>query len=142
MPKIEIIGDRDRFVRTGSTVSLRCVINQSLEAPSYLFWYHKGDQVLSDRYGKLDIHPPTQTENGFGSSLVIHNARPEDSGNYTCSPSNLDSASVTLHVLNGESSEKTKLKTSIPLTFHLQEIDCLQHYYFSKSTLKRLTFFY
>ena len=110
MPKIEITGDRDRYVRTGSTVSLRCVINQSLEAPSYVFWYHKGDRVLSDQYGKLDIHPPTRTETGFDSSLVIHNARSEDSGNYTCSPSNLDSASVTLHVLNGKFKLLTKFK--------------------------------
>ncbi|KAK0072942.1 hypothetical protein PV325_010499 [Microctonus aethiopoides] len=102
VPKIEIIGDRDRYVRTGSTVALHCVINQSVEAPSYVFWYHGGNRVLTDQYGKLAIHSPTQTENGFDSKLVIHNARLEDSGNYTCSPSNLDSASVHLHVLNGE----------------------------------------
>ncbi|XP_063382880.1 nematocyst expressed protein 3-like [Cydia fagiglandana] len=34
--------------------------------------------------------------------LVMYNTRREDSGNYSCAPSNLDSASVVLHVLSGE----------------------------------------
>lgn len=102
MPKIEIMGDRERFVKTGSTVALHCVINQSVEAPSYVFWYHRGNRLLNEPHGKLTIHQPAQTENGYDSKLVIHNARLEDSGNYTCSPSNLDSASVTLHVLHGK----------------------------------------
>ncbi|XP_034943733.1 hemicentin-1-like [Chelonus insularis] len=102
VPKIEIMGDQERHVKTGSTVTLRCVINQSVEAPSYVFWYHDDSRVLSDQYGKVSIHPPERTENGFDSVLTIHNAKLEDSGNYTCSPSNLDSASIHLHVLNGE----------------------------------------
>lgn len=36
-------------------------------------------------------------------NLIIYNPRREDSGNYSCAPSNLDSASVVLHVLSGES---------------------------------------
>lgn len=36
-------------------------------------------------------------------NLIIYNPRREDSGNYSCSPSNLDSASVVLHVLSGQS---------------------------------------
>lgn len=36
-------------------------------------------------------------------TLIIYEAGRDDSGNYTCSPSNLDSASVLLHVLNGKS---------------------------------------
>ncbi|KYN18266.1 hypothetical protein ALC57_09373, partial [Trachymyrmex cornetzi] len=101
MPKIEILGDRDMYVKTGSTVAIRCVIKQSLEGPFYVFWYHEGDRVLNYQLGKIDIQTK-RIEQDTVSSLVIHNARGEDSGNYTCSPSNLDSASVQLHVLNGE----------------------------------------
>uniref|UniRef100_A0A182P4J1 Ig-like domain-containing protein n=1 Tax=Anopheles epiroticus TaxID=199890 RepID=A0A182P4J1_9DIPT len=36
------------------------------------------------------------------SFLLIQNARPSDSGQYTCNPSNAKSKSVTVHVLNGE----------------------------------------
>lgn len=35
--------------------------------------------------------------------MIIYNPRREDSGNYSCAPSNLDSASVVLHVLSGGS---------------------------------------
>ncbi|XP_033331096.1 zwei Ig domain protein zig-8 [Megalopta genalis] len=101
VPKIEIIGDRDMYVKTGSTVAIRCIIKQSLEGPFYVFWYHEGDRVLDNQLGKIEI----QTErinNDTVSSLEIRNARREDSGNYTCSPSSFDSASVQLHVLNGE----------------------------------------
>jgi len=89
------------YVKTGSTVAIRCVIKQSLEGPFYVFWYHEGDRVLNYQLGKIDIQTK-RIEQDTVSSLVIHNARREDSGNYTCSPSNLDSASVQLHVLNGE----------------------------------------
>ncbi|XP_012282057.1 cell adhesion molecule 4 [Orussus abietinus] len=103
VPKIEIVGDRDMFVKTGSTVTLKCVIKQSLEGPFYVFWYHFDERVLQYEEGKGKREIRTERANGDTvSSLVIHNAQREDSGNYTCSPSNLDSASVQLHVLNGE----------------------------------------
>ncbi|XP_034195862.1 neurotrimin isoform X4 [Osmia lignaria lignaria] len=99
VPKIEIIGDRDMYVKTGSTVAIRCVIKQSLEGPFYVFWYHEGDRVLDYQLNKIDIQTE-KIDHDTVSSLVIHKAKREDSGNYTCSPSSLDSASVQLHVLN------------------------------------------
>ncbi|XP_034195863.1 neurotrimin isoform X5 [Osmia lignaria lignaria] len=101
VPKIEIIGDRDMYVKTGSTVAIRCVIKQSLEGPFYVFWYHEGDRVLDYQLNKIDIQTE-KIDHDTVSSLVIHKAKREDSGNYTCSPSSLDSASVQLHVLNGQ----------------------------------------
>lgn len=95
------MGDRDMYVKTGSTVAIRCVIKQSLDGPFYVFWYHEGDRVLDFQQGKLDIETK-RLEQDTISTLVIQNAGKEDSGNYTCSPSNLDSASVQLHVLNGK----------------------------------------
>lgn len=101
VPKIEIIGDRDMYVKTGSTVAIRCVIKQSLEGPFYVFWYHEGDRILDYQLNKIDIQTK-RIDQDTVSSLVIHKAKREDSGNYTCSPSSLDSASVQLHVLNGK----------------------------------------
>ncbi|CAL7944907.1 unnamed protein product [Xylocopa violacea] len=101
VPKIEIIGDRDMYVKTGSTVTIRCLIKQSLEGPFYVFWYHEGDRVLDYQLNKIEIQT-NRIDQETVSSLTIHKARREDSGNYTCSPSSLDSASVQLHVLNGE----------------------------------------
>ncbi|KAI5634388.1 immunoglobulin i-set domain-containing protein [Phthorimaea operculella] len=144
VPKIEIVGESDLYVKAGSTVSLKCVITQALEEPAYIFWYHNDERVLNyDRslveirmerispdttfphYHALEepayifwyhndervlnydrslveirmerISPDTTVGN-----LIIYNPRREDSGNYSCAPSNLDSASVVLHVLSGE----------------------------------------
>lgn len=102
VPKIEILGEADMYVKTGSNVSLKCVITQSLEEPAYIFWYHDGERVLNYDHNAIDISMERMDTDTTVGTLVIKNARPEDSGNYTCSPSNLDPASVILHVLNGK----------------------------------------
>ncbi|XP_017774039.1 PREDICTED: hemicentin-2-like isoform X1 [Nicrophorus vespilloides] len=102
VPKIEILGESEIYVKTGSTVSLKCVITQSLEEPAYIFWYHDGNRVLEFDRSLININMEPVGTDTTVSTLVIFHAHPEDNGNYTCSPSNLDSASVVLHVLNGE----------------------------------------
>lgn len=101
VPKIEILGETDIYVKAGSIVQIKCVITQSLEEPAYIFWYHNAKRVLDYDRKQKDIVSERVSADTTVGSLVIYEARREDSGNYTCSPSNLDSASVTLHVLNG-----------------------------------------
>ncbi|GFG36658.1 hypothetical protein Cfor_09399, partial [Coptotermes formosanus] len=102
VPKIEIMGESDMYVKTGSTVNLKCVITQSLEEPAYIFWYHDNERVLNYDPSAKDIRMERVGPDTTVGTLIIYNGQREDSGNYTCSPSNLDSASVLLHVLNGE----------------------------------------
>ncbi|XP_019759353.1 hemicentin-2 isoform X2 [Dendroctonus ponderosae] len=102
IPKIEITGEPDMFVKMGSRVQLRCVITQALEEPAYIFWYHDGERVLTYDKSAIDIHAKREGTDTTVSTLLIHYTNQEDSGNYTCSPSKLDSSSVVLHVLNGE----------------------------------------
>ncbi|XP_046399959.1 hemicentin-1-like [Ischnura elegans] len=102
VPKIEIMGESDIYVKTGSTVNLKCVITQSLEEPAYIFWYHDGERVLNYDRDAKDIRVERVSADTTIGTLIIYSGRREDSGNYTCAPSNLDSASVLLHVLNGE----------------------------------------
>lgn len=49
--------------------------------------------------GGINVVTEKQTKT---SRLLISRATPEDSGNYTCSPSSSDAASVLVHVLQGE----------------------------------------
>ena len=102
VPKIEIVGESDMYVKTGSTVNLKCVITQSLEEPAYIFWYHDNERVLNYDRNAKDIRMERVGPDTTVGTLIIYNGRRVDSGNYTCSPSNLDSASVLLHVLNGK----------------------------------------
>lgn len=121
VPKIEIESreksNGDMYVKSGSTVTLRCVIKQSLEVPSFVFWYHEGNRVphydTDDKVQILSKRIDGTTDSI--SNLKIPNTRKQDSGNYTCSPNNLHSASVMLHVLNGEHPAAIQRgKSSIP----------------------------
>ncbi|XP_059047404.1 neurotrimin-like [Achroia grisella] len=102
VPKIEIVGESDLYVKAGSTVSLKCVITQALEEPAYIFWYHNDERVLNYDKSLVEIRMERVAPDTTVGNLIIYSPRREDSGNYSCSPSNLDSASVVLHVLSGE----------------------------------------
>ena len=39
-PKTEILGGPDIHLKEGSTMNLTCVISDSPEPPSYIFWRH------------------------------------------------------------------------------------------------------
>jgi hypothetical protein len=45
VPRTELIGDSDRYVKAGSTVILRCVVIGALEQPSYIIWHHGLQQI-------------------------------------------------------------------------------------------------
>lgn len=89
-------------MKAGSTVNLKCVITQSLEEPAYIFWYHDGQRVLDYDRKVLDIKAERVGADTTVGTLIIYEAKRDNSGNYTCHPSNLDSSSVMLHVLNGK----------------------------------------
>lgn len=102
VPKIEIVGEAEVYVKAGSTVSLKCVITQALEEPAYIFWYHNDERVLNYDRSLVEIRMDRVAPDSTVGNLIIYSSRREDSGNYSCAPSNLDSASVVLHVLSGE----------------------------------------
>ena len=105
MPKIEIMGSSDIYVRMGSKVTIKCVISQSLEEPAYIFWYHNNVRVLDYDRSLKDIRMERVGPDTTVGTLIINNGQRDDSGNYTCSPSNLNSASVLLHILNGKNTK-------------------------------------
>jgi len=127
VPKVRIFGDRDIFVKSLSTVQLKCVVSQSLMAPTYMEWRHNGHRIItlpdsmsssgslgggggslgfgagggSER--RLQTTPPEHIAEGTTmSTLTILQARTTDSGIYTCLPSQLETASVNLHVLESD----------------------------------------
>lgn len=64
------------------------------------FYRYKGDNVINySQRGGISVVTEKQTRT---SRLLISRALPADSGNYTCAPSTAESASVLVHVLNGE----------------------------------------
>jgi len=100
VPETKILGESDLFVKRGSTVQIKCMILQSMEQPSFIFWYHEGENILNlngKHHWVERVNPDTTV-----GTLVIEMAERTDGGNITCAPSYLESASVTLHVINGK----------------------------------------
>uniref|UniRef100_A0A182PJL6 Ig-like domain-containing protein n=1 Tax=Anopheles epiroticus TaxID=199890 RepID=A0A182PJL6_9DIPT len=106
VPRTELIGDSDRYVKAGSAVILRCVVRGALEPPSYIIWYHGTQQIFTEsRRGwktQLDRGAPDLDGDIHSTigSLIIESTRKKDSGNYSCSPSNSPPITVSLHVIN------------------------------------------
>ena len=59
-----MIGDSDRFVKSGSTVVLHCVVRGALEPPSYIIWYHDAHQLTNENQLKWKI----KLDRGFPDS--------------------------------------------------------------------------
>uniref|UniRef100_A0A1A9VZD5 Ig-like domain-containing protein n=1 Tax=Glossina brevipalpis TaxID=37001 RepID=A0A1A9VZD5_9MUSC len=108
VPLTELIGEQNRFVRTGSKVSLHCRVRGTLDTTKYIIWFHNETRISDDNilgwYTHLRrnlSHDDEEYQNTIGS-LVIPFVRKTDSGNYTCQPSNSASASFQMRVLNGK----------------------------------------
>lgn len=59
-------------------------------------------QIISYDSPRGGVSVITEKGETTTSFLLIQNARPSDSGQYQCNPSNAKSRSVTVHVLNGK----------------------------------------
>ncbi|CAO1404273.1 unnamed protein product [Diamesa serratosioi] len=110
VPRTELMGAPDRYVKAGSTVALHCVVRGALEPPSYIIWFHDAHQLLSENLQKWKIKLDRGLPDSDGDipnvvgSLIILNVNKRDSGNYSCSPSNSPPLIITLNVINDESS--------------------------------------
>ncbi|KAM7361312.1 uncharacterized protein ACRADG_011209 isoform 1-T5 [Cochliomyia hominivorax] len=120
VPRTEILGDPDRYVKAGSRVNLRCVVRGALEPPTFIMWYHGTEQLTAEsrrHITQIDRNLPEAEGDPHSTigSLIIESAKKRDTGNYTCSPSNSPSVTVTLNVINGESSASA-VTSSAPVT--------------------------
>lgn len=98
--RAHIPGGPTLYLNSGSTLNLTCDVLESPMAPDYVFWYHD-DRVVNYEMDKgITVH--TEKSPQTRSRLLINNAQPGNSGNYSCVPSNADAANITVHVLNGE----------------------------------------
>ncbi|XP_042226496.1 uncharacterized protein LOC121869309 isoform X2 [Homarus americanus] len=100
VPRAEVVHGPEIFVHRGSLINLTCVVTHGTQRPVYVYWYHH-NKVL-DYEGRGGVTVITKASTNTISHLLMRDARPEDSGVYSCRPSNGEDASATLHVLNGE----------------------------------------
>eukprot|EP00095_Tigriopus_kingsejongensis_P001091 maker-scaffold193_size270907-snap-gene-1.19 protein:Tk01091 transcript:maker-scaffold193_size270907-snap-gene-1.19-mRNA-1 annotation:"Neurotrimin" len=103
VPSVKIMGDREVHVKSGTSVSLRCLISNVLEEPSYVFWYKEDKRLLSGEDGNITITTKRIVGDGAAvSTITIAHPDPSHSGIYCCRPANLERAFVSLHVIQDE----------------------------------------
>ncbi|XP_014212893.2 zwei Ig domain protein zig-8-like [Copidosoma floridanum] len=100
-PITEIAGGEELFIDKGSTINLTCLVRNSPEPPAAMIWNHNSRAINFDSpRGGISL----VTEKGpiTTSRLLIQKAIQEDSGMYTCAPSNAHAKNIRVHILNEE----------------------------------------
>uniref|UniRef100_A0AAG5D510 Ig-like domain-containing protein n=1 Tax=Anopheles atroparvus TaxID=41427 RepID=A0AAG5D510_ANOAO len=107
--RARILGPSDIFVKSGSEITMTCVIQQGPHELGTVFWY-KGNTLIEPAGQENDIHTSenrriiveTDWTDVLTSRLKIKRVVQSDTGNYTCVPTMAKSASVYAHVISGE----------------------------------------
>ncbi|XP_037092133.1 lachesin-like [Pollicipes pollicipes] len=110
-PVATIPSGPEYHVQQGSTIQLVCVVDKSPTPPNFVFWYH-GDVMINYDKHRGGISVDTESKEKTFSRLTITDATLEDSGNYSCKPSNTDPASVHVYVSQGDKMAAIQRKTS------------------------------
>ncbi|XP_026667172.1 zwei Ig domain protein zig-8-like [Ceratina calcarata] len=99
-PITAIIGAPDLFVNKGSTINLTCVVKYAPEPPT-MTWSHNSNIINFDS-PRGGVSLVTEKGPETTSRLMIQKAVPNDSGTYTCQPSNANPSTIKVHVVNEE----------------------------------------
>ncbi|XP_076758803.1 neurotrimin [Xylocopa sonorina] len=100
-PVTSIVGEPDMFINKGSTMNLTCVVRHSPEPPTAIYWTHD-DEVINYDSPRGGVSVITEKGEVTTSYLLVQRAQSADSGRYTCHPSNANTKTILVHVLNGE----------------------------------------
>jgi len=103
-PKCSIVGEKSVYLNVGSSHTINCTV-ASPQPPDHIFWYfnHRPLPVTSHDHQAGDwavtslMAPDTSW-----SQVVLASVQVEHSGLYECRPSNCDSDTVSLVILDGE----------------------------------------
>ncbi|XP_011062236.1 PREDICTED: lachesin [Acromyrmex echinatior] len=106
--RARILGQADIYVKTGSLLTLTCVMSQGPHDLGTVAWYRGSQAVVTSTRSENDIETEpritveTEWSDALTSKLRITHAKLVDSGNYSCVPTVAEGASVNVHVINGE----------------------------------------
>ncbi|XP_058121512.1 zwei Ig domain protein zig-8-like [Anopheles ziemanni] len=129
--RARILGPSDIFIKSGSEITIVCVIQRVPHELGLVFWY-KGSSLLESHTQENNVHPndegritiETDWTDVLTSRLKIKRAVQSDSGNYTCVPTMAKSASVYAHVISEEHPAAMQHNAAAPVrnAAHLQSM--------------------
>ncbi|XP_033336058.1 defective proboscis extension response 1 [Megalopta genalis] len=106
--RARINGSSDIYVKTGSILTLTCLMSQGPHDLGTVSWFRGSQPVVTSPHsendvdGKPRITVETEWSDALTSTLSISHAKLHDSGIYSCVPTVAQKASVNVHVINGE----------------------------------------
>lgn len=125
IPETRMIGSPDMFVRAGSPLNLTCLISNSPELPSVVFWYHN-DRVVnydfeSNGRGLITLSKNPNAADSLISRLLIRSTKLTDSGNYSCHfvGSGSEPVHIRVHVLEGKKKQSNLISENGNVSRHL-----------------------
>nr|XP_027212204.1 zwei Ig domain protein zig-8-like isoform X1 [Penaeus vannamei] len=103
MPLATIEGPTERHIQQGSILAITCIVHHMPHsAPAHILWFHGPQNIDYDSpRGGVSI----QTEKAARktvSKLMLSTVTLDDTGEYSCAPSDLQPAVVNVHVQTGE----------------------------------------
>nr|XP_032294847.1 zwei Ig domain protein zig-8 isoform X2 [Drosophila virilis] len=99
-PITEVIGGPELHINKGSTINLTCIVRFAPEPPPTVIWSHNR-QVINFDSPRGGISLVTEKGVLTTSRLLVQKAIQQDSGLYTCTPSNANPTSVRVHIVDG-----------------------------------------
>merc|ERR1711936_133524 len=83
-------------------ISLVCIIEDTLEPPQYVYWYHNDKIINYDTKRTRVSFDLGKNSRKTSSRLVIASVEKSDSGNYTCSTTNAEPSTISVFVSEGD----------------------------------------
>ncbi|KAK8380977.1 hypothetical protein O3P69_008119 [Scylla paramamosain] len=109
LPVVLIEGPQERHIQRGSILGITCVVRHApQEAPENILWFHG---ALSIDYDSPRGGVSIQTEKSLTktvSKLMLSAVDQSDTGEYSCSPTALEPAEITVHVQDGQIQQPVK----------------------------------
>ncbi|XP_045109454.1 zwei Ig domain protein zig-8-like isoform X2 [Portunus trituberculatus] len=109
VPVVLIEGLQERHIQRGSILGITCVVRHApQEAPENILWFHG---ALSIDYDSPRGGVSIQTEKSLTktvSKLMLSAVDQSDTGEYSCSPTALEPAEITVHVQDGQIQQPVK----------------------------------
>jgi len=102
VPRAYILGADEYYAQAGGDISLVCIIEDTLEPPQYVYWYHNDKIINYDTKRTRVSFDLGENTKKTSSRLVIATVEKSDSGNYTCSTTHAEPSTISVYVSEGD----------------------------------------